>query len=146
MEVAKMQQLQSQQSPQAHKAWHIARRALASLIDWAIVTLVYYIIGQNLVLAVLFALLYFLAFESLMAQTLGKKICGLKVVADQGDLSFSKVLVRNLLRPIDMIGYFPVSGIVGVISMLLTPQCKRLGDLAAKTHVVTLPGWWTKKA
>lgn len=142
-----MQQLQSQQSTSpAQKFWHIVRRALASLIDWAIITFVYYIVGQVLFLAILFAFLYFVMLESLMAQTLGKKICGLKVVADQGDLSFSKVLVRNLLRPIDMIGYFPVPGIVGIISMLLTPQCKRLGDLAAKTHVVTLPGWWTKKA
>lgn len=70
-------------------------------------------------------------------QTIGKRAAGIRVIDARGlPLSPLQVVVRNLLRPIDM---FPVGYIVGGISLLLTRQEQRLGDLAAGTVVVRIP-------
>jgi uncharacterized RDD family membrane protein YckC len=78
---------------------------------------------------------YFIAFETLWnGQTPGKKALGIRVVRDGGfPLDFGASLVRNLIRIGEFtLGYYALSA----ISMLLSPENKRLGDFAAGTIVV----------
>lgn len=75
---------------------------------------------------------YFVGFEWLWnGQSPGKRLTGLRVVQDGGyPVRPFAVLVRNLIRPIDLL-----TGI-GVIAMFADPKARRLGDLAAGTIVV----------
>ena len=77
---------------------------------------------------------YFIAFEVLRAgQTPGKMALRLRVVDGRGlPLSLQQSLVRNVVRALDLV---PGCG-VGMISALLDPHHRRLGDLAADTLVV----------
>jgi uncharacterized RDD family membrane protein YckC len=90
-----------------------------------------------LVVAVLFMIFfgYFILFESMWdGQTPGKKILGIRVVRDGGyPIDFGASLVRNLIRVGEAtLGYYLLSA----ISAVLSPENKRLGDLAAGTIVV----------
>jgi len=70
-------------------------------------------------------------------QTLGKRLLGLRVMDAQGlRLQFSQVVVRNLLRFVDML---PVFYLVGGVACLINRRAQRLGDLAANTIVVRQP-------
>jgi uncharacterized RDD family membrane protein YckC len=70
-------------------------------------------------------------------QTLGKWLLRLRVMDAQGlRLQFSQILIRNLLRPVDMLpGFYLVGGAASLISR----RAQRLGDLAANTIVVRHP-------
>jgi uncharacterized RDD family membrane protein YckC len=70
-------------------------------------------------------------------QTVGKRILRLRVVdAECLKLTFSQVLLRNLLRFVDMLPlYYCIGGAVSAF----TRHSQRLGDLAAGTVVVRLP-------
>jgi uncharacterized RDD family membrane protein YckC len=62
-------------------------------------------------------------------QTLGKRIVGIRVMDERGlRLLPGQVIVRNLLRVVDM---FPVFYAVGGVFALFSKRCQRLGDLAA---------------
>ena len=66
----------------------------------------------------------------------GKALQGLRVVRDGGlPLDLTASLLRNLLRIVD---YLPSNYLTGFIAMLVSPEGKRLGDLAAGTVVVRL--------
>ena len=66
--------------------------------------------------------------------TPGKRAMGLCVVNDDGTpVGWSASMIRNLLRYVD---FLPVLYGFGLISMLLHPDFKRLGDIAAGTRVV----------
>jgi len=73
-------------------------------------------------------------------QTLGKRVLGLRVVDAQGlRLQLSQVILRNLLRLVDML---PLAYLVAGVSSFSSRNCQRLGDLAAGTIVArerTLP-------
>jgi uncharacterized RDD family membrane protein YckC len=70
-------------------------------------------------------------------QTLGKRILRLRVVDAQGlRLKFSQVVIRNLLRFVDMLPFFYL---VGGIACAVSRRAQRLGDLAANTLVVRIP-------
>ncbi|MFT5127114.1 MAG: putative RDD family membrane protein YckC [Rhodothermales bacterium] len=70
----------------------------------------------------------------LRGQTVGKRFLRLRVVDQTGhSLSFSQIVVRNLLRSVDML---PVLGLLGGICILLNRYGQRLGDLAAGTVVI----------
>jgi uncharacterized RDD family membrane protein YckC len=89
------------------------------------------------VVAVVFVIFYgyFIVFEALWnGQTPGKKLLGLRVVRDGGyPIDFGASLIRNLIRIGEqLIGYY----ILAAISALISPENKRLGDLAAGTIVV----------
>lgn len=78
---------------------------------------------------------YFIVFEALWnGQTPGKRLLGLRVVQDGGyPLDFGASLIRNLIRVGEqLVGYY----ILAAISALISPENKRLGDLAAGTIVV----------
>ncbi|HZN04983.1 MAG TPA: RDD family protein [Candidatus Polarisedimenticolia bacterium] len=67
-------------------------------------------------------------------QTLGKRLVGLRVMDEEGRrLQPSQVVVRNLLRSIDVL---PIFYLVGGAAMLASRHWQRLGDLVACTIVV----------
>jgi uncharacterized RDD family membrane protein YckC len=99
--------------------------------------------GNGLALLLLFALTwaYSVACEVwLGGQTLGKRALGLRVVnADGTPVTWLPSVVRNLLRVVDAL---PGVYGVGLISTLIDPHARRLGDIVAGTmviHVSELP-------
>lgn len=70
-------------------------------------------------------------------QTVGKRCLRLRVIDVHGlRLRFHQVLMRNLLRFVDML---PACYALGGIACLFSQHAQRLGDLAANTVVVHLP-------
>lgn len=70
-------------------------------------------------------------------QTVGKRLLRLRVMDAQGlHLQFNQVVVRNLLRFIDVL---PIYYLVGGIACLINRKGQRLGDLASNTVVVWSP-------
>jgi uncharacterized RDD family membrane protein YckC len=66
--------------------------------------------------------------------TPGKKMMGLEVVHDDGTpVGWNAALTRNLLRAVD---FLPLLYGMGLMSMLINRDFKRLGDLVAGTLVV----------
>ncbi|MDR2837036.1 MAG: RDD family protein [Azonexus sp.] len=66
--------------------------------------------------------------------TPGKRALGLRVVMDNGlPVTPAASLLRNLLRVVD---FLPGTYAVGLATLLLRPDFKRLGDMAAGTLVV----------
>lgn len=78
---------------------------------------------------------YFIFFETLWnGTTPGKRIFGLQVIRDGGfPVDFRAVLIRNLVRAVDMM---PTFYALGFVSVIWNEQYKRLGDIAAGTIVV----------
>ena len=70
-------------------------------------------------------------------QTPGKRMMRLRVMDVHGlRLQFHQVLMRNLLRFVDLLpGFYAIGG----AACLLSQRAQRLGDLAANTVVVHLP-------
>ena len=67
-------------------------------------------------------------------QTLGKRVLGIRVMDERGlRLRPSQVIIRNLLRIVDML---PMFYAVGGAFCLFSRRSQRLGDLAAGTVVV----------
>lgn len=78
---------------------------------------------------------YYMVFELVWnGQSPGKRLVGTRVVRTDGDPpGFFDVAVRNLVRIID---FLPTAYAVGLVTMFLNPQARRLGDFAAGTLVV----------
>lgn len=122
-------------------------RALAWLIDFLIRLAVYYAgmmalvsfgnfgFGVFLILIFLLEWLYPVVFEVYhQGRTPGKQVMGIQVVSDNGTpVGWGAATVRNLLRVVD---FLPLFYGVGLMSMLMNRDFKRLGDLAAGTRVV----------
>lgn len=73
----------------------------------------------------------------LRGQTVGKKLLRLRVMDVQAlRLTFSQVVVRNLLRFVDA---FPGLYLLGGVTSLINPRGQRLGDIAANTMVIYHP-------
>ena len=77
---------------------------------------------------------YYIGFEAFWnGQTPGKRALGIRVVGDDGlPASLGKIVIRNLMRLIDM----QASYAVGLVAMFVSPEEKRLGDLVAGTIVI----------
>jgi len=78
-------------------------------------------------------------------QTVGKRLLKLRVVDEQGlRLEFSQVVIRNLMRFVDMLPPLYIAGVIGFpglyavggIACFLSRRRQRFGDLAANTVVV----------
>lgn len=70
-------------------------------------------------------------------QTIGKRLFRLKVMDNQGlRLQFHQVVIRNLLRFVDIM---PMFYMAGGLACLMTRYSQRLGDVAANTIVVWNP-------
>ena len=140
----------------------IGSRFLAALVDTFILLVVQLIVGLGSVLLVYFVLRdlvgddnalgpwlvglfgligfallwgYYIFFEMTWnGQSPGKRWAGLRVIRTDGTpLTLTESLVRNLVRLID---FLPAYYGVGVVTMFITSQSRRLGDLAAGTLVV----------
>jgi uncharacterized RDD family membrane protein YckC len=128
-----------------------AARFLAWLIDALVIGAAFFaftrVLGRlqalnaDLMFALL-AILYFLlnigypmAMEWMWrGQSVGKKLFGLRVIDAGGKrLEFTQIVLRNLLRFVDML---PALYLVGGTSLVLTERCQRLGDLVANTAVI----------
>ena len=122
-------------------------RSLAYALDWFIRLVAFAMVasvlgaargvGVGLMLIIYFGLewLYPIVFELLPgAATPGKRALGLQVTMDTGlPVTPSAAVTRNLLRVAD---FMPVAFGFGLLSMLLRPDFKRLGDIVAGTIVV----------
>ncbi len=89
-----------------------------------------------IVLAITSILLgYPIAFETFWrGRTPGKAALGLRVVARDGSpVRFRHTVVRGFMTLVDVV---LTSGVAAVLSILLTPDDQRLGDLAAGTLVI----------
>ena len=125
----------------------IASRALAWLIDAAIKTVGIIIasiilamlgdFGEGLLLIGLFGVWWFynVLFEVFAhGATPGKKIVGVRVMNANGTpVGWTGSMIRNLLRVVDSL---PGCYMFGCISVLLSRNFQRLGDMAAGTVVV----------
>lgn len=82
--------------------------------------------------------LYHILCEGLLqGTTLGKKAFRLRVMnVDGTPITMREALLRNLLRPADML---PGLYLAGLIMLFVTPQSQRIGDLVAGTIVVKEP-------
>lgn len=91
--------------------------------------------GLMLIAAFLLEWFYPVAFEVWWSgATPGKRAFGLAVLGDNGTpVTFGASVTRNLLRAVD---FLPMLYAFGLVSMLLSRDFKRLGDLAAGTIVV----------
>jgi uncharacterized RDD family membrane protein YckC len=70
-------------------------------------------------------------------RTWGKRVMGIRVVRDDGSrVGVLDSVVRNIVRIVDLL---PATYAVGVVSMLLNRDAKRLGDMAAGTVVIDEP-------
>jgi uncharacterized RDD family membrane protein YckC len=122
-------------------------RALAWLVDLAIRVGIVLVVmtaasplgraGAGVVLLAAFFVEWLLPawFEAQMGgQTPGKRVFGIAVLNDDGTpLRWPGALTRNLLRAVD---FLPLLYAAGCITMLFTPQHRRLGDLLAGTLLV----------
>jgi uncharacterized RDD family membrane protein YckC len=133
-------------------------RGFAALVDFIIATLIFVgaffvfttiataigfesagpYFGIALLLTFAVAWGYFILFEWLgNGQTLGKRMFGLRVIADDGaPAGFTAVLVRNLIRVVDFLpGFYGL----GLLAIVVSSRSQRLGDFAAGTFVVRAP-------
>ena len=80
---------------------------------------------------------YSLLFESLLeGQTIGKRLMKTKVVKIDGyQASFGDYIIRWLFRIIDV---NISSGVIGLITMIISNKTQRLGDMTAGTAVISL--------
>jgi uncharacterized RDD family membrane protein YckC len=78
---------------------------------------------------------YFAVFEALWhGQTPGKRLSKIRVLRTSGyPIGFFESLVRNIVRIVD---FLPVFYGIGVLTMFISPESRRLGDYAAGTLVV----------
>ncbi len=121
-------------------------RILAWLIDFLIRSAIYIsisftlawlgTIGWGIILIITFLLewLYPVFFELYQGATPGKKTLNLYVCHDDGTpVNWQSSLLRNLLRFVD---FLPFAYALGLITMFINREFKRLGDIAAGTIVV----------
>ena len=122
-------------------------RILAYLVDvlirWSVMIVLamllgyFSVFGQGLLLILFFLLEWFypVFFEVLgNGMTPGKRTLNIRVVHDDGTpVAWSGSLLRNLLRAAD---FLPFGYCAGLVSMTVSREFKRLGDLAAGTLVV----------
>lgn len=87
------------------------------------------------IVAAIFYWGYYIFFEMLWnGQSPGKRWVGLRVIRPDGTpITLSESLIRNLARLVD---FLPAAYGVGVVTMFIDKQSRRLGDLAAGTLVV----------
>jgi uncharacterized RDD family membrane protein YckC len=125
----------------------VVPRALAYVIDLGIrgviLGLAYLVlgflghIGVGLIalLTFLISWWYMVLFEVLnQGRSPGKQLMKLRVLNDDGTpVGWAGSLLRNLLRVVDLL---PFGYAIGILSSLLHPNFKRLGDLVAGTLVV----------
>lgn len=113
----------------------IHRGALPELANASAASAGIWLVAALLVIAFLVLWGYYVAFELFWnGQTPGKHLARLRVLRENGyPIGVLESLVRNLVRVVD---FLPAAYGIGVVTMLIDPRSRRLGDLAAGTIVV----------
>jgi len=113
----------------------LLRFGILAVAAWVLTVLGQFGWGLILIIAFLLEWLAPAAFEVWAdGSTPGKKALGLMVLHDDGTpIRWSAALVRNLLRAVD---FLPFGYGFGLVTMLLSRDFKRLGDITAGTVVV----------
>lgn len=103
--------------------------------DLSVNQLAPWVIAALGLVAFLFFWGYYIFFEMLWnGQSPGKRWMGLRVIQANGTpITLSESLIRNLARLVDLL---PAAYGIGIITMFIDQQSRRLGDLAAGTLVV----------
>ena len=102
---------------------------LSSLDNWSSATIMIILLFPTII--------YTLLLESLMeGQTFGKKILNIKVVKIDGyQADFSDYLMRWFFRLVDI---WSNSGVIGLVSVIVSKNNQRLGDMVSGCSVITL--------
>jgi len=122
-------------------------RCLAYLIDFSIRVVIFIVLAMLLswlgdlgagvlsIFVFLLEWLYPVVFEVFInGSTPGKKLMKLRVIQEDGTpVNLSSSVIRNLLRVVD---FLPLGYLTGLVTMVLSGNFRRLGDLAADTMVV----------
>jgi uncharacterized RDD family membrane protein YckC len=97
--------------------------------------LIPWIVGAMILVAFASLWGYFVIGEvSAGGRTPGKRIMGIRVVRDDGSrVGVLDSVIRNVVRIIDLL---PGTYAIGIVSVLLSRDSKRLGDMAAGTVVI----------
>jgi len=131
---------------------NIEKRIFAGIIDYLIISIFFFIFlfyfgepdaegelavsGLPVLIPILFWGIMTIGLEIGLGATLGNSLVGLKAIPINGTnrkLTFGESLKRHLLDQIDMFFF----GLVGIITIKNTEKNQRIGDLWAKTIVVT---------
>jgi uncharacterized RDD family membrane protein YckC len=89
-----------------------------------------------MLLSILIASAYSFLLEGVCGATLGKEVMGVRVVSADGTrCGFRRALLRNLLRPVDVVGFY----LLGFIVAISSKQNLRIGDRVAGTVVAENP-------
>lgn len=134
----------------------VARRAAAILVDGVVLAVAFWAIGLLIgaltgglvaggfeltgipALVAMLAYLavgfgYFIGLEARYGRTLGKRLLGLRVLAEDGTpIGTGASVVRNVLRIVDGLFFYAVVA----VSILVSDRKQRLGDHVADTVVV----------
>lgn len=124
-------------------------RGAATLIDGAVITLGFFMYaglfglvstqrgrlsGFPAGLYLVLVALYFFWFEWKFGATIGKRVLGLSVVMEDGTpVTRNAAAVRTLMRVVDG----QLIYLVAAIAVLASPGRQRLGDMLAKTFVIS---------
>ncbi len=129
------------------------RRVLATLVDVILLGIVFSVMsmlfgsssaeggqvsaslsGLSALVYFVIVVAYYILLEGYLGQTVGKMLLGIKVVRENasGAPGLKAATIRTLLRLID--GFFFYA--VAFVSVLVSSQNQRLGDMAANTLVV----------
>jgi uncharacterized RDD family membrane protein YckC len=128
----------------------LGMRVLAAILDCAVVLVAQYFIvekwgeagpegdmvlkGVPVFVLLLASAAFWILPEWLLGATLGTWACDLRVTTLRGgNISFGQSLKRNVLRLLDFFPFY----LTGFVAAALTPNRQRLGDLWAKTIVVS---------
>jgi uncharacterized RDD family membrane protein YckC len=76
---------------------------------------------------------YYIGTEAYAGGTIGKKVMGLRVTKDGQQADLQSVVIRNVLRIVDGL---PFLYLLGVITMAVRSDRRRIGDIVAGTDVV----------
>jgi uncharacterized RDD family membrane protein YckC len=137
-----------------HDLAGVGSRLLAQLVDAVVIVLVettlilgvitidvastVVAITVLIILGAAIPLGYYIVLEGRTGQTIGKRALRVRVVTDDGaPIGWRESLIRNLLRLID---FLPALYVVGGVTAMLSKRWKRLGDHAAGTIAVRIPG------
>jgi uncharacterized RDD family membrane protein YckC len=89
-----------------------------------------------MLLSIFVASLYSFLLEGFFGRTLGKEVMGIYVrSADGAPCGLRRALLRNLLRPVDAIGFY----LLGFIVAISSKENLRIGDRVARTVVAENP-------
>jgi len=114
--------------PYGGRSYFVAGYVCKPLIDLGLNT------AWPLIVFIVFFIAYYLVAEGVWGKTLGKKIMGLRVVAEDNQRAgFWKIFVRNVFRPLDAT---PFWYILGAIAYWICPTRQRIGDHLGRTRVV----------